>query len=139
LLTKFIDNGPYKSAKLNIYLNAKKEILGEGLEGENIMEFREKLRPLLYSSTSNYLLEMTYMMSTEDKLPNRALHKTINLREVINLKAAADASAKGVSLSDSKISYGEITALSRFLSAQVHSEGMFTGSKELDPDANTGF
>lgn len=127
-----MDSGSYKSANLKIYLNSKKEAGKQSRE--QILAFIDKLHPLLYSSTSNYLLELIYMSGTEESISNRVIHKSINMREVINLKAAADASSQPVSLSDSKINFGEITALARFLAAQVHNEGINNGANEGEDD-----
>lgn len=132
LLSKFMDSGAYKSANLNVYLNSKKD--AEGQSRQQILAFQKKMQPLLYSATSNYLLELVYMSATEESQATRYIHKPVNLREVINLKAAADASSRPVSLSDSKINFGEITALARFVAAQVHNEGINSGTGDLDDD-----
>jgi hypothetical protein len=131
-----MDRGKYHTCDLGIYFHTK-SIEEKALDHElteSLNSLTSRFRPMPYSKTSNYMLELVYLISSESKLPSKYIHKSINLREVINLRAASNMSNQVTSVSESKITFGVINQLAMFLADRVKNEGLFDGSEEKEPD-----
>ena len=129
ILDKFLDLGTYRTGLLNVYLRPKLS------ESANDSKFRGEslaspFRPLLYSVTSSYLLELIYFTSTESNQPTKKTHKSINLREVMNLKHSDFAGTQKKTGADSRVYYGDIRQLGLFLAEKVKTANLFDTKEE---------
>lgn len=136
VLDKYLDIGVYRTSLLKVYLREKvgdqspqTDPIEEGKrEDSDIGRFIiSPFKPMLYSSTSSYLLDMVcYTSSDTNQQPTSKSHKSINLREVMSLRSIEMAgSTTSSSLADSKIYYGDIRKLSLFLADKVKTENLF--------------
>lgn len=130
VLQKYMDRGKYHTCDLGIYLHKKTNEDQSGLDEPNTLE--TKFKPISFSKTSSFILELVYLISSDSHMPSKYIHKSINLREVINLRAASNLSSQAVSVSESKITFGEISQLAMFLADKVKNEGLFEGEQKTE-------
>jgi len=132
ILEKYLDLGPVKTGKVNIFLNPKPEAYLQSQD--NALSAPNMLSPFIpmpYSMTTNYVMEVVYLTSTEGTIPNKMLHKSINLREVMNLKNADGGVSKGNPVNDSKLHYGTIKQLALFMVNKVKTANLFETADDV--------
>ena len=134
ILEKFIDLGPTKTGKLSVFLNIKPEMTAQSADQLSALSIGSPFVPMYYSMTSNYLMELVYLTSTEGELPTRHIHKSINLREVMNLLNAEKGVGKSNSLTDNRIYFGDIKQMAMFLVDRVKSANLFENPDEQHQD-----
>lgn len=133
ILDKYFDKDSYTTCNLSFFFHPKMHDTTISVTDScDFASLTRAFTPMPYSLTTSYIFEMVYRILNDDKTSNKYIHKKINLREVINLKAASNLSNQATSVSDSKITYGEISQLAMFLVDRIKSEGIFEGDNEKD-------
>ena len=129
---KFLELDTTRTGKVDIYLFQKpdkdvKEINSGGVALMN------SFTPISYSATSNYLMELvSYTSGDSPTSPYTSSYKSVNLREVINLRNAFESGAKSKAASETRVLYGDIRQLGFFLAEQVKTSNIME-----NPDAAT--
>lgn len=141
VLDKYFDKGSYTTCNLSFYFHPKKQDAQYSstsiADTCDFASLTKKFTPMAYSFTSSYTLEMVFRILNDNGVSTKYIHKNINLREVINLKAASDLSSKVTSVSETKITYGEICKLAMFLVDRVKHEGIFEDDQEPEHNSST--
>lgn len=131
---KFMEVDSMRTGKVDIYLFQKpdKDIKEINSGGVPLMN---SFVPITYSETSNYLMELVLYTSGETpSAPYTSSYKSVNLREVINLRNALESGGKNKSLSESRVFYGDIRQLGLYLAYQVKSSNIM---ENQDTETNT--